>query len=857
MSVATDRWIPSTCSLCYGSCSILGHVVNGVLVKIEGNPASAIGRGRLCGKGVSGIMTLYDPHRVNAPLRRTNPEKGLGVDPGWREISWEEALDEIAGRLRKVRVEDPRKLFIQRTTTNTSVRAPMAVFAAAFGTPNTWAAGGGLHCGNGAHLAGGLYHASWSLVPDFQHCRYAMYFGASKGHGAGHVSCTNIRDAADARARGMRLVVIDPMCNFASAKATEWVPIRPGTDAALALALANVIVNDLGVWDAEYLALKTNAPYLIGPDGLYLRHEGSGAPLVWDTARGAAVPYDDPEVRDFALEGDYPVNGTRGRPAFALLREHLRQFTPGWAEPITTIPAATARRLAREFAAEAMVGSTIVLDGKRLPYRPVAAIYFRGAQGHKNSVYNCMAIELLNQIVGAADVVGGALGFNPVCYGHPETGRPWYEPKPGPDGLMITGTWVAPHLPYPLTDPKHPETMGLSDLFPLGMFGPFMASSDQEEVWSRFGLPYRPEVMLNYGANSLMSVGNREAVAETLQRIPFIVSIDLMLTEFSAFADIVLPDTSYLESVDSRPNVPFIFNHPAGLGMWSWPIKQPVVEPNSQRRQAAEVLLEIADRIGIREEINAVFNTHLKLQGEHRLSLKTRYAYREICDRELRSHFGPDRGLDWFRQHGLISWPKRVEEVYWRPFLKVRVPVYWEFLPRINAMAKPIARAHGLDWDDAYYHPLPTWLPCPSHEVRDPAYDLYGFYYRDTLHTNSFTNQNPWLDEAARLDPFSYTIAVNAATARRKGLRQGQPVWLESPKGRRVRGRLHLSEAIHPEGVGVGGCAGHWAATLPVADGKGVFFNELLEIDWHHASPVNLNLDTCVKLRIVPCDTGW
>ena len=463
MAEATDQWISSACGLCYGSCSIRAHRVNGVLVKIEGNAASAIGRGRLCGKGVSGIMTLYDPNRVTVPLRRTNPVKGFGVDPGWQEISWDVAIDEIVDRLRKARESDPRKLFVQRTTTNTSSRVPFNAFAAAFGTPNLWAAGGGLHCGNGAHLINGLFHASWSLVPDFQYCKYAIYFGASKGHGAGHVACTNMKDAADARVRGMRLAVVDPMCNFASAKATEWVPIRPGTDAALALAMVNVIVNDLGIWDADYLAKKTNAPYLVGPDGRYVREPGTGKPLVWDPGRARAAAYDDATTSDPALEGEYTISGVRGRPAFALLRQHLRQFTPAWAERITSIPASTISRLAREFATEALIGSTIVLEGKSLPYRPVAAIYFRGAQGHKNSVYNCYAIELLNQVVGAADVVGGALGFNPACHGHPDTGKPYYQPTAGPDGLMVTGTWVAPHLPYPFSDPKPPGTMSLRD----------------------------------------------------------------------------------------------------------------------------------------------------------------------------------------------------------------------------------------------------------------------------------------------------------------------------------------------------------------------------------------------------------
>ena len=159
-----------------------------------------------------------------------------------------------------MRAEDPRKLVVQRTTTVTASRVPFQAFAAGFGTPNFSASGGGLHCGNGAHLISGIMHASWSIVPDFEYCNYAIYFGASKGHGAGHASCSNMGLAADARARGMKMVVVDPMCNFAAAKATEWVPLRVGTDAALALAMCNVIVNELGIYDGPYLKPRPTPP---------------------------------------------------------------------------------------------------------------------------------------------------------------------------------------------------------------------------------------------------------------------------------------------------------------------------------------------------------------------------------------------------------------------------------------------------------------------------------------------------------------------------------------------------------------------------------------------------------------------
>ncbi len=845
-----DAWIASSCALCYGSCSILAHRREGVVVKIEGNPDSVVGKGRLCGKGVSGIMSHYDPNRLSQPLRRTNPKRGLNEDPGWRPISWEEALTEITDVLRRVRADDPRKLQIQRTTTVTASRTPMQTFAAAFGTPNISTSGGGLHCGNGAHLLSGMMHASWSIVPDFEYCNYAIFFGASKGHSAGHASCSNMGLAAEARSRGMKMVVVDPMANFAAAKATEWVPIRVGTDAALALAMANVIVNDLGIIDAPYLQAKTNAPYLIGPDKLYVRDATSGKPLVWDNRANAARPFGDVPAADMALEGRYTTNGVPCEPAFAKLKAHLGKYSPDWAERVTTVPAATIRRIASEFAIEARIGSTIMVKGVTLPYRPVAAIAFRGNQGHKNSVYNFFAVDLLNHLVGAADVVGSCLGFNPACSGHPDTGRPRYVPKADPDGLMIVGMWMGYHYPYPVGEPRLPQMAGLQDLFVMGMTSPFLSSSDQEAMWSKFELPYRPEVMVNFGANLLLSIANREAVAKSLERFKFIVSIDLFLTETSNFADIVLPDCSYLQTLDSRSNFPFIFSLPAGMGDWCWPIRQPVLPPEGEQRRFQEVLLELADRIGIRADINAAYNAAMDLQPPYRLEGDRRYTWEEICDAELKNNFGPEKGIDWFKEHGLIKWPKKPEEVYWRAFVDVRVPIYWDFMPKVYENINAIAAPRGLPIPREYYEPLPDFLPCHSYSCTTEGFDLYAFYFRDTIHTNSYTYENPWLDEAAKLDPFSYTVAINTATGRRKGFKDGEAVWIETESGRRIKGRIKLTQTVHPEGAGIAGCAGHWSDGMPVAKDKGLFFNELLDIDWDHSSPVNLNLDLCARVKL-------
>lgn len=107
-----DVWLHSVCEMCHGMCGILVHRVDGVVVDIKGDPDCPNSRGKICAKGASGIMGLYDPHRLKTPLKRTNPEKGLGVDPGWTPISWDEALDILQDKLTKIMKEDPRKLTI-------------------------------------------------------------------------------------------------------------------------------------------------------------------------------------------------------------------------------------------------------------------------------------------------------------------------------------------------------------------------------------------------------------------------------------------------------------------------------------------------------------------------------------------------------------------------------------------------------------------------------------------------------------------------------------------------------------------------------------------------------------------------
>lgn len=858
-NIQEDTWIHTLCGRCYAACGIRVRRVNGVAVKIEGQPDSPQGsRGGICAKGLAGLQVLYDPNRLRVPLRRTNPDKGLFADPKWEEISWDKALDEISRKLKEVISKDPKRLMWQGTTVRPSyIMGNMVPILALLGRPQHYLGGGGLHCGQGAHQLAGLVHGSWSIVPDFRYCNYAIYFGANKGGGSGHSAATCIRLAADARAHGMKFVAFDPQRSFASSKASEWIPIIPGTDGAVILAMCNIIVNEMKICDEKYLKLKTNGPYLVGEDGRYVRDTMTGEPLIWDSVSSKAKAYNDPTIEDFALEGECKIDGEKCHPAFALVREHLKQYTPEMASQVSDVPASTIRRIATEFAEAARIGSTIVIDGHELPYRPVSAVIFRGGEGHENSYHTCAALCLLNQIVGAADVPGGTLGWTPVSFGFPGTGKPAMHIGTGKDGFLTVDRFgstfgLRRQGPWPHRTPElHPGDPSMHDVFVLAHFQPFVASSDQEEIWKKVGWQGKIEMLISWGANTIMSVANREVVAETIKRIPFVVVSELYSTELAeGFADILLPDTCYLEESDWLQGSGLAFNFPFGIDDWAYHVLQPVVEPQYERRNFIDVMWELVDRIGKWDEFAEILNNTYDLADEYKIKPGERITRLELCDRAVKSLFGPDHDWEWFKENGFITWPKKVEEAYWRWFTDCRTPIYLEHLIDIGEKTKDITNKLSIDLDTTQYTPLISWTPCSIHQENNKEFDLYCFSYRDILHTGSHTMEQPWLDEVSSINPYTYNLTMHAETAKGKGLVDGDLVELESVAGRKVEGRLKLLTGIHRKAIGIAACSGHWAKGMPIAKGKGTNFDILMEIDLKHCDPVSLNLETAVKVKV-------
>lgn len=855
--VYDDVWIHTQCRRCAATCGILAHRVNGVVVKLEGNPDTYTGsRGGMCAKGLSGLQLLYDPNRLNVPLKRTNPEKGINVDPKWKEISWDEALDEIAARLKKAMAEDPSKIFIQSGVTVAPTGSVgwrlelLNVLSTSKGMPTITSGSTGIHCGNGGHLAWGLTHGSWFSLPDNNFCNYQIMWGNNTGFG--NFGQASTRVGIEAVARGMKLVVFDPVCNWAGTKASEWIPILPGTDAAVGLAMLNVIVNELGIYDEVYLKTKTDAPYLVGPDGRYIMDKNTDQPMVWDATESKAKSYDDPGIGDFALDGTYEVNGIEYRPVWQILKEHFKKYTPEMASKVSTVPAETIRRIATEFAEAAMIGATITIDGKQLQLRPVASVSFRGSTAHQNAAHTAFVLELLNHVVGAADVPGGSVGSTSRCLGYPGAGLPKVDIAKGHNGfLTIVGKWVLPHKAFPMVEPNFPRRKDLSDLFVFEETPPIYGVSDKEEVWQKAKIDPTFDVMLAYGTNSIMSFANPRDQAEFLKKIPFIVSFELFSTEFTdGFADIVLPDTCYLEYSDWMPIHGYFWNQTPVLEPWCFNITQKVVEPQYSRRYTMDVIFDLLDRMGLRAKANEYWNNYIGFDEANKIGPTEKIIWEQLGEKAVKHYFGPEHDWEWFKKHGFISWPKKVEEIYWKYFLDIRVPIYREFMVNAGEKVPKIAKELGIEMDWQQYTALPEWFPCPPHLVEDPQYDLYCFCYRDPLHANSCTMEQPWLDELSKMNPYTYNITMNADIAKQKGLKDGDTVELESDKGNKVQGVLQSRKAQHPQTISIMGTAGHWAPGLPIARGKGVNFNSLMELRWDECCPICLSFETCVKVKV-------
>ena len=207
----------------------------------------------------------------------------------------------------------------------------------------------------------------------------------------------------------------------------------------------------------------------MGGDGRYVRDPASGKPLVWDQENGPQ-PF-DAGTANAALTGVYEVEDTEVRPGFQILADHVRSYTPEYVESVTTVPAATVRRLAKEFGEAACIGQTIEIDGVELPYRPATVAWYRGLSAHKHCMLNGLAIILLPTLVGSIDVPGGMLGDPWGLIGKVKDRN--YTSTATADGLISQGFIGGGRVGglYPPRPTGPPRTTEMWELLPCAPYG--------------------------------------------------------------------------------------------------------------------------------------------------------------------------------------------------------------------------------------------------------------------------------------------------------------------------------------------------------------------------------------------------
>ena len=830
-----DEVKTTTCYMCACRCGIKVHLRDGRIRYIEGNKRHPVNRGVLCAKGSAGIMQHNSPARLTAPLLRVG-ERGSGE---FKEISWAEALDLATGWLGDIRASDPRKLAF--FTGRDQSQSFTGWWAAQFGTPN-FAAHGGFCSVNMA--AAGLYSIGGSFwefgEPDWEHARYLLMFGVAEDHDSNPIKI----GLSKLKARGAKFVSVNPVRTGYSAVADEWVGIRPGTDGLLIMALIHEILKADRI-DLDFLARYTNATWLVvqepgsANDGLFAR-DAAGRPLAWDGARGAAVCALDTGISPrIAGEVDLPDWG-RCVPAFHLVATRYldASYAPDAVAERCGVSAATIRRIAAELV-DAAFAQKVEIDqpwtdwtGRRhdkMIGRPVSFHAMRGVSAHSNGFQTCRALHVLQMLLGAIDRPGSWRYKAPY-------------PKPMPGGPKPAGKTVAPNTPLggmPLGFPLAPEDL-LVDA--AGKATRIDKAYSWEAPLSAHGLmhlvianahagdPYPIDTLFMFMANmswnsAMNSAGTMrmltDKAADGSYRIPRIIYSDAYYSEMVAYADLILPDTTYLERWDCIS----LLDRPIGSAEGPGDaIRQPVVAPDRDVRPFQDVLIDIGARLRLPGFVDA--DGLPKFPG----------GYADyIVNHERRPGVGPlagFRGADGSAQgKGAVN-PDQLRRYvengcFWRHHLpeealyfKYANRAYLEEAVKLGLLDKPdpivlqlyveplqrfrlAARGHGLIQPpehlrarvERYFDPLPFWyMPFEEEAVDREHFPMHAVTQRPMAMYHAWHTQNAWLRQIHGEN----RLFVNRATAAKLDIADDDWIWIVSHHGR-VKAQARLMEGCNPD----------------------------------------------------------
>ena len=513
----------SVCHQCPGRCGIDVYTTNGRVHAIYGSLDHPISDGKLCPKGYLGAYILYDPDRFKGPMKRTNPNKGRNEDPKFVPITWDEALDTIAARLQSLRDkgESHRFALCYGRGWGASDAGLQGPFGKLYGSPNI-AIGHSSICADASKKAKLSTDGNYSYnAYDYANTNYLLNFGANFLE-AFRPYTANLRMWGKMRTKSprTRVTVVDVHLNTTAAAADRALLIKPGTDGALALAIAHVMLAE-GLWDKEFVGDFNDGVNRFQPSG---------------------------EVVDPAT---FEENWVLGLVEW--WNEEVKDRSPAWASKITTIPEDEIVAVAREF------GGT----------RPAIALFERGAGAHVNGTYNGMAIHALNALAGSLFAKGGL----------------FYQMKPSYGKLPVSFKDFMDDYAKSADRKKYPRIdMINTDKWP-------MAKNMIQEVAKNHlaGKPYKLDTVMFYLTNPIWSAMDTKVWEEALKDI-FVIDTSPFPGETAMMADLIVPDSSYLERLQDIPTYPF----------QGWPLaglRQPAVKTLHDTKAYGDILIEIGKRM--------------------------------------------------------------------------------------------------------------------------------------------------------------------------------------------------------------------------------------------------------------------
>ncbi len=773
----SDEVRKTTCYMCACRCGIDVHLKSGKVSYIEGNRDHPVNKGVLCAKGAAGIMQINAPSRLRAPLRRIGP-RGSGA---FEEISWGEALDLAVSWLKPLRDTAPEKLAF--FTGRDQSQSFTGWWAQAFGTPN-YAAHGGFCSVNMA--AAGIYTiggAFWEFgSPDWERTKLFILFGVAEDHDSNpiKIGLGKLKD------RGVRVIGVNPIRTGYNAIADDWIGITPGTDGLLILALVHCLLV-AGKIDLEYLAKFTNAPLLVNAaegteKGLILKNAES-QPFVIDRRTGMPAPWDGK-----AVEPDLGAVWQGHRTVFQHMAERYlsAEYAPEAVAERCGITALRIRELAAELARVAFDEAIEIAQAwtdfrgdyhPTMPGRPVSFHAMRGISAHSNGFQTARALHLLQIVLGTVEVPGGFRMKPP--YPKP------VEAHPTPHFNAVPGKPLAgPHLGYL----RGPEQLALKeDGSPARIDkaftweNPFSAHGLMHMVIpnAHAGDPYKIDTLFLYMANmawnSSMNTGavmnmltDKDASGDYV--IPRIIYSDAYASEMVAYADLILPDTTYMERHDCISLLDRPISEPDAAGD---SIRWPVVEPDRDVRGFQSVLLDLGARLGlapmVKEDGSAKFKDYADYIQNHirRPGVGPLIGFRGDGTLEGRGPANPEQIAAYIAHGGFYQAHVPEEAAFYKPWnaayqdWAVKTSFYESPQPYLlNIYSEPmrrfqlVAEGHGpiqppdhlRDRLKRAMDPLPLWYPpFGDLEAKGWGYPVHALTQRPMDMYHSWGSQNAWL----------------------------------------------------------------------------------------------------------------